>query len=826
MPRFLNTWTGEFVEIAEIDATPYAILSHTWRSAEDGGEQTFDDVVRLQNECPTTNPMPWNDEASPPLNEAFFSHAKLSDKIKRACEVARKAGYRLIWIDSCCIDKRSSAELSEAINSMYALYRDADVCYVYLADVPDGTDPRQEDSKFWKSRWHRRGWTLQELVAPPYVVFLTDDWTLLGTKTGLASTLEKITGVDATILLGLKPVESASVAKRMSWAAWRKTTREEDRAYSLLGIFGVHMSPIYGEGTNAFLRLQEEIIKHIPDQSIFAWGTSRTLLALEATRVNVGGGYWYQDYGLLAPSPGSFKDVGDVSPIIPSEFAVRMRRPPPALHCVFTPQGARIELVTIPLSPETAKILVDEYAADCPDCREAMAGSPLRRLAILRCTDRDGHLIALPLRCAEEDVGAAENVAIGVHANCGKRWHRSARVVRLSAAVLQDLDVAPTRVEVSFLRHWREPVTPKGSRLGFSKPWDHHPLKVWQKGGNAPKILLAPNCEEELASVGATLTQIELRQHPLSRDITWTTTLIMNGATDERPSNDQHAHVPLIRIELVQQHSRYGSTRGHFAVDRLHRPSAIESPHPASPTPVGVSSGHPLHDDSCDVPSTAGNPHRQRRSFDIDWQPSSRTLAQAEFLIPDCTVSRTGADDAPMDYVRLLRLKLENPLESAYTEDYDYHSLSVELSEPFVSNSPSTESVPAATPSDLSPSEQADEYSDSELSTAHIVPNASRISDLLDRPPAPARRDVAQVSLRLNISHNPMTFNSCALNRTSGPRSASYCNGRGDGVMRRTPGAKHREQRSSNRTPLFTHIRRLYPTRASRRTRKLSYDLL
>lgn len=241
MPRFLNTYTGEFVWIPNVGATPYAILSHTWRSTEEGGEQTYDDIVKLQIESPVATPQPWNVEHPPPVNEAFFSNPALSDKIKRACEVARKAGHRLIWIDSCCIDKRSSAELSEAINSMYVLYRDADICYVYLADVPHGADPRAHDCEFWESRWHTRGWTLQELVAPACVVFLTCDWTFLGTKSGLAWTLQKITKIDAEILLGLKPVSSASVAKRMSWAAGRETTRVEDRAYSLLGIFGVHI---------------------------------------------------------------------------------------------------------------------------------------------------------------------------------------------------------------------------------------------------------------------------------------------------------------------------------------------------------------------------------------------------------------------------------------------------------------------------------------------------------------------------------------------------------------------------------------------------------
>ncbi|EIW51976.1 uncharacterized protein TRAVEDRAFT_86572, partial [Trametes versicolor FP-101664 SS1] len=185
--------------------------------------------------------------------------------------IAREAGYRLVWIDSCCIDKASSSELSEAINSMFEWYSEADVCYAYLADVPDDEDPRLLDSVFRESRWHRRGWTLQELIAPERVIFLSCTWRFLGTKTGLASTLEQITNVDFAILTGRTTLTSISVAKRMSWAATRWTTRVEDRAYSLLGLFGVHMSPIYGEGANAFLRLQEEIIKTIPDQSIFAW---------------------------------------------------------------------------------------------------------------------------------------------------------------------------------------------------------------------------------------------------------------------------------------------------------------------------------------------------------------------------------------------------------------------------------------------------------------------------------------------------------------------------------------------------------------------------
>ncbi|KAH9848556.1 hypothetical protein C2E23DRAFT_763555 [Lenzites betulinus] len=654
MPRFLNAYTGEFVWIAEVGATPYAILSHTWRSAEDGGEQTFDDLI------------------------------------KRACEVARKTGFRLIWIDSCCIDKRSSAELSEAINSMYALYRDADVCYVHLADVSHGTDPRAKNSEFWKSRWHKRGWTLQELIAPAYVVFLTCDWTYLGTKTGLASTLEKITRIDATILLGLKPVASASVAKRMSWAAKRETTRVEDRAYSLLGIFGVHMSPIYGEGTNAFLRLQEEIIKHIPDQSVFAWGVICTLLALDEA-ADEPLGHWYErDYGLLAPSPYAFWNAGDITPITPFEFALRMGRPrnhpPPPLHCVFTPQGARIELMNIPLPPRTAEMLLNKDAVRCANCRVAIARSPCRRLALLRCTDRDGHLIALPLRCGEEDVGAAENVATGVHPSCGDWGHQSPRVLRLPAAVLNDVGVAPTCVEVSLLRRWQEPVKPKARRDGFWKETLHSPMWLWRRFGTVPEIRLASTCEEELGSDGFTLTPLTVEsdqsEGPLPAELTVTTTLTTNAG-------DQHMHAPPMLIEVeLRPPEQYRMVPGHFSVDFLHSlgPSEIEPADPASPGPDFFSSGHSLHHKSCHTPPTAGNARRQSRSFDIDLWSTSRTIAEAEFVIPDCTVGRTDAGGASVNHcVQLLRLKLEHPLVSAYVVDCDHLLLSVELSERFTS---------------------------------------------------------------------------------------------------------------------------------------------
>ncbi|PIL28610.1 hypothetical protein GSI_08652 [Ganoderma sinense ZZ0214-1] len=202
---------------------------------------------------------------------SLLNDSRLSEKIRKACAVARLDNFSQLWVDTSCIDKTSSSELSEAINSMFAWYRDAAVCYVYLADVPRSDDLRRPGSAFRRSRWFTRGWTLQELIAPRVVVFLSREWEIIGTKENLADLVEDITGIDRDVLVHKKSHTELSIAARMSWAAERATTRVEDQAYCLLGIFGIIMTPIYGEGEHAFRRLQEEILRHIPDDSIFAW---------------------------------------------------------------------------------------------------------------------------------------------------------------------------------------------------------------------------------------------------------------------------------------------------------------------------------------------------------------------------------------------------------------------------------------------------------------------------------------------------------------------------------------------------------------------------
>ncbi|KAM5539582.1 hypothetical protein V8D89_006691 [Ganoderma adspersum] len=231
----------------------YAILSHTWER----DEETFQDVEAIGERCRREG-----------TNPRDFVH----EKIRNCCLLAEKEGYRWVWIDSCCIDKTSSSELSEAINSMYQWYTEAEVCYAYLADVPGDCVLDAADSAFRKSRWHTRGWTLQELIAPDFVIFLSGNWRELGNKAALAKLLQEITRVDSRVLTReLKPAHW-SIAVRMSWASSRKTTRVEDEAYCLMGLFGVSMPTNYGEGRRAFVRLQYEIMQHDSDMSLFAFG--------------------------------------------------------------------------------------------------------------------------------------------------------------------------------------------------------------------------------------------------------------------------------------------------------------------------------------------------------------------------------------------------------------------------------------------------------------------------------------------------------------------------------------------------------------------------
>ena len=327
----LHSFIGEAIP-------PYAILSHVWGSEE----VSYVSMAK-------------------PKHRAIAEQQSGFRKIEMCCKQAQRDGYHWVWVDTCCIDKRSSAELSEAINSMFVWYSRAACCYVYLFDVDVVSTPSSdwgeassdggEDEAtglrgFGDSRWFTRGWTLQELLAPRKLEFFARDWTPIGYMANhryggkktlhnsvpngladtdksppplesqremarrnekayrslshpyldLASQISLATQIPADYLIGTKALRQACVAQRMFWASRRKTTREEDRAYSLMGLFDINMPILYGEGLEkAFTRLQHEIMLKSPDQSILMWyKTGET------------------SYRLLAESPDYFWNSGDV----------------------------------------------------------------------------------------------------------------------------------------------------------------------------------------------------------------------------------------------------------------------------------------------------------------------------------------------------------------------------------------------------------------------------------------------------------------------------------------------------------------------------------
>jgi hypothetical protein len=244
--RLINTETLELEEFS-VDIPRYAILSHRWSDEE----ILYSDFRKQRN-----------------------SHFRGYQKVLAACKLARDDGYAFMWVDTCCIDKRSSAELSEAINSMFRWYGSAEVCYAYLEDVGNMYESGGEDM-FARSAWFTRGWTLQELIAPSEIHFYDRTWHFIGAKSAILERLARITGISAIALRRDVPLSQFTVAERLSWAATRMTTRVEDHAYSLLGLLDVNMPLLYGEGRKAFARLQENILRTSPDLSILAWSTSR-----------------------------------------------------------------------------------------------------------------------------------------------------------------------------------------------------------------------------------------------------------------------------------------------------------------------------------------------------------------------------------------------------------------------------------------------------------------------------------------------------------------------------------------------------------------------
>ncbi|KAL4068453.1 heterokaryon incompatibility protein-domain-containing protein [Scleroderma yunnanense] len=300
----------EVVEFCDDEAKEYAILSHRWI----GKEVKYEEMVEL-TEMDTRK----RDEIR--QRDGY-------KKILHSCAQAERDGYEWLWIDACCIDKRSSAELSEAINSMYRWYENSRVCYAYLHDVSGSSFPIVRDEETYPDSngypvWFSRGWTLQEMIAPNDLRFFNKDWQPIGDKRTLSPVLASITRVPQHILTDGLSGNRPCVAQIMTWFANRRTTRVEDKAYSLMGLLDVNMPMLYGEGKKAFQRLQLEIIRMSNDHSIFAWHCR-------------GEKGWTGS--ILADDPSYFRDCSTIELVDHDEFIQQVKGffPEENLHSIDT----------------------------------------------------------------------------------------------------------------------------------------------------------------------------------------------------------------------------------------------------------------------------------------------------------------------------------------------------------------------------------------------------------------------------------------------------------------------------------------------------------
>ncbi|KIH91122.1 hypothetical protein SPBR_01423 [Sporothrix brasiliensis 5110] len=315
---------------------PYAILSHTW---EDKQEVTLQD-----------------------MSSPYLTDKKGYAKITSTCTLALQRGLEWAWIDTCCIDKTNNTELTESINSMFNWYQCAAVCFVHLVDLDaspsarvssdnDGGNNAEDGhshrdyvyNQIRRCAWFRRGWTLQELLAPHMVEFYDARWSPIGSKIDLAPLLADITHIPVPAILGEERLSSYSTAQRMAWASQRVTTKVEDLAYCLLGLFDVYMPLIYGEGRRAFQRLQEEIIKRTTDLTLFAWMPSDAAAGDDLPSTQPAGREPYMP--LLAPSPAEFEHCHQLSQFRNDdcEFAVTNRGLRISTYLVLVPLALDME---------------------------------------------------------------------------------------------------------------------------------------------------------------------------------------------------------------------------------------------------------------------------------------------------------------------------------------------------------------------------------------------------------------------------------------------------------------------------------------------------
>jgi hypothetical protein len=331
--RLLHAESRTLKSFEGTEIPPYTILSHTWGLEE----VTYQDITTPEENRPRIAESPlFSDHVSRDHEVNHLRRKRGEDKIDRVCSQSYHDGVAWVWIDTCCIDKSSSSELSDAINSMFQWYKDAALCYVFLEDVscedlePSDGSARSKLEIIGAARWFSRGWTLQELIASEKIHFFSfvpdkSEWRFIGSKVSEVDLLSSITGIDRSVLEEPSLLSTMSVARRMSWAAFRQTTRIEDIAYCLLGIFQVNMPLLYGEGNSAFIRLQEEILKSSEDECLFAWTDPEASVCC------------LSNDGILATHPNAFRNSCRILPY-------RSLLEP----CAMTNRGLRMQSRLIP----------------------------------------------------------------------------------------------------------------------------------------------------------------------------------------------------------------------------------------------------------------------------------------------------------------------------------------------------------------------------------------------------------------------------------------------------------------------------------------------
>jgi hypothetical protein len=344
---------------------------------------------------------------------------------------------------------------------MFEWYRRAEVCYAYLSDVSWKNSTRgSNEVDFKNSKWFTRGWTLQELLAPQWVEFYDKDWGEIGTKSSLADLITSTTGITHLFNFG-----EACIAQKMSWASRRETTRVEDQAYCLMGLFDVHMPPLYGEGKKAFLRLQLEILSKSDDESIFAWYDSSG-----------------NKSGLLAPSPERFRKSGNIK-----RGNFDAKRPP---H-VMTNQGLRLELfLTAAAEAEVQSTKLERLSTPFTAATPQVSNSFLSPsyLAPLNCVlvSTDGrhpyrdNLVALPL-------------SKGVDINATRGWSRRGELQFVESSELRGLERAVIYTIFDPPAHsYGRP----GTVLIRTPSAPEFPFSVSQQYEPGTGAYWTPNCEE------------------------------------------------------------------------------------------------------------------------------------------------------------------------------------------------------------------------------------------------------------------------------------------------------------------------------------------